>query len=30
MVKENLIKAGAFDKICELTREAKKLADQIR
>ena len=30
MVKGNLIKAGAFDKICELTREAKKLADQIR
>ena len=30
MVKENLIKAGAFDKICELTKEAKKLADQMR
>lgn len=30
MVKGDLIKAGAFDKICELTKEAKKLADQIR
>lgn len=30
MVKGDLIKAGAFDKICELTKEAKKFADQIR
>lgn len=30
MVKGNLIKSGAFDKICELTRKAKKLADQTR
>lgn len=30
MVKSNLVKAGAFDKIRELTAEARKLADSIR
>lgn len=30
MVKGNLVKAGEFDKIRELTAEAKKLADSIR
>lgn len=30
MVKGDLVKAGAFDKIRELTAEAKKLADSIR
>lgn len=30
MVKGNLIKEGAFDKIKELTKEAKQLADDIR
>lgn len=30
MVKGNLVKEGAFDKIKELTKEAKQLADDIR
>ena len=30
MVKGDLVKAGEFDKIRELTAEAKKLADSIR
>ena len=30
MVKGDLVKAGAFDKIRELTAEARKLADSIR
>ena len=30
MVKGDLVKAGEFDKIKELTAEAKKLADSIR
>ena len=30
MVKGNLVKAGEFDKIRELTAEAKKLADSVR
>lgn len=30
MVKGELVKAGKFDKICELTKEAAKLASDIR
>jgi len=30
MVKSDLIKAGEFDKICELTKEAKELAASVR
>ena len=30
MVKGDLVKAGEFDKIRELTAEAKKLADSVR
>ena len=30
MVKGNLVKAGDFDKIQELTKEAKELAKSIR